>query len=385
MRFEFATTTRILCGEGVVRDVVPVARQLGTRALVVTGQSEERSAALCAELAAAGVSYHIFSVNGEPAVENIQLGAEIARAEGCDLVIGFGGGGALDSGKAIAALMTNGGELLDYLEVIGRSQPLRLAPAPFIAVPTTAGTGAEVTRNAVLASQAHRVKVSLRSPLMLPRFAVVDPELTLSLPPEVTARTGLDALTQLIEPYVSKHANPLADGFCMEGLARVPRGLRRAYHNGHDRAARAAMSVASLLGGLALANAGLGVVHGFAGPVGGMFPAPHGAVCAALLPSGIDVNLRALRARDPTSESIRRYETVARLLTGRPQAAAEDLVEWTFEICRDLQIPPLRAYGVGEGDWPALIDKASRASSMKANPIALTSDELREILARACG
>ncbi|HTV55387.1 MAG TPA: iron-containing alcohol dehydrogenase [Terriglobia bacterium] len=385
MRFEFATATRILCGEGVVCEVAPVARQLGTRALVVTGQSEERSAPLRAELAAAGFGCHIFRVKGEPAVEDIQLGAEIARAEGCDLVIGFGGGGALDSGKAIAALMTNAGKLLDYLEVIGGSQPLRFPPAPFIAVPTTAGTGAEVTRNAVLASRAQRVKVSLRSPLMLPRFAVVDPELTLSLPPEVTARTGLDAVTQLIEPYVSKHANALTDGFCMEGLARARHALRRAYHDGHDRAARADMSVASLLGGLALANAGLGVVHGFAGPVGGMFPAPHGAVCAALLPSGIDVNLRALRGRDPSSESLGRYETVARLLTGRPQASAEDLVEWTFEICRELQVPPLRAYGVGEDDWPVLIDKASRASSMKGNPIALTSDELRKVLARACG
>jgi alcohol dehydrogenase class IV len=385
VRFEFATATRILCGEGVVREVVPFAQQLGTRALVVTGQSDERSAPLRAELGAAGVTCHTFRVNGEPTLESIQAGTGLARRERYDLVIAFGGGGALDSGKAIAALMTNSGDLLDYLEVIGRSQPLRQPPAPFIAVPTTAGTGAEVTRNAVLASQAHRVKVSLRSPLMLPRLAVVDPELTLSLPPEVTARTGLDALTQIIEPYVSKHANPLTDGLCVEGLARVRHALRRAYHDGRDRAARADMSVASLLGGLALANAGLGVVHGFAGPVGGMFPAPHGAVCAALLPYGIDVNIRALRARQPNSEALQRYETVARLLTGRPQAAAEDLVEWTLQICRELRIPPLCAYGVGEEDWPALVDKAGRASSMRGNPVVLTPDELRDVLARACG
>ena len=385
MRFEFATATRIVYGEGVVREVAPAARDLGTRALVVTGRSEQRSAPLRADLAEAGVACQTFQVDGEPSVEGVQLGAKIAGAERCDLVIGFGGGSALDAGKAIAALLTNGGDLLEYLEVIGRGQPLSVAPAPFIAVPTTAGTGTEVTRNAVLDSPPHRVKVSLRSPRMLPRLAVVDSELTLDLPPEVTARTGLDALTQLIEPYVSNRANPLTDSFCVEGLTRASRSLRRAYHDGRDRAARADMSLASLLGGLALANAALGVVHGFAGPVGGMFPAPHGAVCAALLPYGIETNIRALRMRDPAGETLRRYETVARLLTGRPQASAEDTVEWTREICRELQIPSLRVYGVRDADWPALIERAMRASSMKGNPIALTPDELREVLVGACG
>ncbi len=385
MRFEFATATRILCAEGAVRDVAPAARELGTRALVVTGRSEERSAPLRAELTEAGLTCHTFQVDGEPTLEGIQLGVETAGKGHCDLVIGFGGGSALDAGKAIAALLTNGGDLLDYLEVIGRGQPLRVAAAPFIAVPTTAGTGTEVTRNAVLASGTHRVKVSLRSPLMLPRLAVVDPELTLDLPPHVTARTGLDALTQLIEPYVSNRANPLTDGLCLEGLTRASRALRRAYHDGRDRAARADMSVASLLGGLALANAALGVVHGFAGPVGGMFPAPHGAVCAALLPYGIEMNIRALRTRNPAGETLRRYETVARVLTGHSQARAQDAVEWTRDICRELQIPPLRAYGVHEGDWPALVEKAAHASSMKGNPIALTPDELLEVLMGACG
>jgi len=385
MRFEFATATRILWGAGVVREVAPAARELGGRALVVTGRSEERSGAMRVGLAEAGIACHTFRVDGEPTVEGIQLGVQVAGAERCDLVIGFGGGSALDAGKAIAALLTNGGDLLDYLEVIGRGQPLRVPPAPFIAVPTTAGTGTEVTRNAVLASHAHRVKVSLRSPLMLPRLAVVDPELTLDLPPEVTARTGLDALTQLIEPYVSNRANPLTDGICIEGLERASRALRRAYHDGGDRAARADMSVASLLGGLALANAALGVVHGFAGPVGGMFPAPHGAVCAALLPHGIEMNIRTLRARQPAGDTLSRYETVARILTGRPQAHADDAVEWTREICGELQIPSLRAYGIREGDWPVLVEKATHASSMKGNPIALTPDELREVLMRACG
>ncbi len=383
MHFEFATATRILCGEGVVREVALAAKGMGTRALLVTGRSAERAAPLRAQLEAAGISCCSLRVEGEPTVELVQRGVEQARAERCDLVIALGGGSALDAGKAIAALLTNHGDLLDYLEVIGRGQALRAPGAPFIAIPTTAGTGTEVTRNAVLASTAHRVKVSLRSPLMLARLAIVDPELALGLPPDVTARTGLDALTQLIEPYVSNRANPLTDGFCVEGLKRVSRSLRRAYHDGRDRAGRFDMSVASLLSGLALANAGLGVVHGFAGPLGGMFDAPHGAVCAALLPHGIELNIRALRARAPSSEVLTRYETVACLLTGRPQARAEDAIEWTRAICREFQIPPLRAYGVRDQDILMLVEKATYASSMKGNPIPLTPEELCEVLTRA--
>jgi len=215
---------------------------------------------------------------------------------------------------------------------------------------------------------------------MLARLAVVDPELTLELPPTVTASTGLDALTQVIEPYVSIRANPLTDGFCLEGLRRISRSLRRAYHAGSHITAREDMSLASLLGGLALANAGLGIVHGFAGPVGGMFRAPHGAICAALLPHGMHINIRAARARAPGSETLCRYETVARLLTGKPDAAAEDGVDWVLQLCLELQIPPLGSYGIQERDVPTLVEKASSASSTKGNPITLTVDELRELL-----
>ena len=218
---------------------------------------------------------------------------------------------------------------------------------------------------------------------MLPRLAVVDPELTLELPPAVTASTGLDALTQLIEPYVSIRANPLTDGFCLEGMRRVSRSLRRAYHAGRDLTAREDMSLASLLGGLALANAGLGVVHGFAAPLGGMFDAPHGAICAALLPHGMAINIRACRARAPEGETLRRYETVARLLTGEPDAVAEDGIEWVRQLCQELQIPPLSSYGIQERDVPTLVEKASRASSTKGNPITLTMDELRQLLTSA--
>jgi alcohol dehydrogenase class IV len=383
MRFEFASAARIVFGEGAVREVAPAAAAMGRRALVVTGASRERAAPLIAALKAAGVACVSLAVAGEPTVELVRDGARFARAEGCDLVVAMGGGSALDAGKALAALMANSGDPLDYLEVVGRGQPLERTPAPSIAVPTTAGTGSEVTRNAVLASPGHRVKASLRSAAMLPHLAVVDPELTWDLPPAVTASTGLDALTQLIEPYVSTRANAMTDLYCVEGMRCAAAALPRVYADGHDREARRDMAWASLLGGLALANAGLGAVHGFAAPVGGMFPAPHGAVCAAVLPHAMDVNVRALRQRAAGSDALRRYGEVARFLTGNPLATAEDAVRWTADICRRLAIPPLRTYGVRPEDFAVLVEKAAKASSMKTNPIALTPEELAEIIARA--
>ena len=297
-RFEFATATRILFGAGTLQEVGPLAAEMGHQPLLVCGRSAERSHPLLDLLSAQGLDGVLFSVSGEPTTQVARQGAQRARDEECDIVIGLGGGSVLDTGKAIAALLTNGGDPLDYLKVIGSGQPLTMPSAPFIAIPTTAGTGAEVTRNAVLRSPEHRVKVSLRSPLMLPRLALVDPELTQSLPPAVTASTGLDALTQVLEPYVSRRANPLTDALCREGMHRAARSLCRAYESGDDAKAREDMALASLFGGLALANAGLGAVHGFAGPLGGMFPAPHGALCASLLPHVMKVNVRSLQERD---------------------------------------------------------------------------------------
>src|SRR5262249_48391620 len=207
--------------------------------------------------------------------------------------------------------------------------------APFLAIPTTAGTGTEVTRNAVLASPAHHVKVSLRSPLLLARLALIDPELTYRLSPALTASTGLDALTQLIEPYVSPRANPMTDALCLEGVQRAARSLRTAYFEGQNIAAREDMSIASLFGGLALANAGLGAVLGFAGPIGGMLPAPHGAVCAALLPHVMERNLEALRGRNPQSQAVSRYQEVARLLTNDPSATADAGIDWVRSLVAD--------------------------------------------------
>lgn len=383
MTFEFATAGRILFGRGTWREAIPIATGFGRRVLVVTGRDPRRAEPLRAALEAAGIASSQFAIPGEPTTDLVVAGAHTARENGCEGVVAIGGGSAMDAGKAIAALMTNTGPLLNYLEVIGAGQPLRAAPAPCLAIPTTAGTGAEVTRNSVLASPAHRVKVSLRSRLMLPRAAIVDPELTLELPRTLTASTGLDALTQLIEPFLSCRANPLVDALCREGIPRVARSLRRACDHPDDVSAREDMALASLLGGLALANAGLGAVHGFAGPIGGMFPAPHGAVCAALLPHAVEVNLRALRERKPDSDALRRCDEVARRLTGNPATLAADGVRWLHELVRDLSIPSLRTYGLQPADRTEVVEKAAKSSSMKGNPLPLSSRELEEIFDRA--
>lgn len=327
----------------------------------------------------------LFSVPGEPSIDTIEEGVAIARSENCDMVIGIGGGSALDAGKAIAAMLTNAGAVLDYLEIIGGGKSLSQLSAPFIAIPTTAGTGSEVTRNAVLASPERRVKVSLRGASMLPKLALVDPELTCDLPPAITASTGLDALTQVIEPYVCCRASPMTDAMCMEGMHRAARSLRAAFYDGANPAAREDMCIVSLFGGLALANAGLGAVHGFAGVIGGMFNAPHGAVCAALLPHVMRANILALREREPHNDALRRYTAVARFLSGAPVATADEGVEWVRQLVSDLKIPSLRAYGLQESDLSEVIEKAAGASSMKANPIELKPDELQGILKRAMG
>lgn len=381
--FEFATADRILFGSGRLGEVGPLAAAYGTRALVVTGSNPRRSAPLLNHLEAAEIYQQIFSVKGEPTTATIEDGVGQARSFSADMVLAIGGGSPIDAGKAIAAVTTNPGDLFDHLEVIGRARPLTHPPLPFIAIPTTAGTGAEVTRNAVIASPEHRVKVSLRSPLMLPQVAVIDPDLTLDLPPAVTATTGMDALTQLLEPFVSIKANPVTDGFCREGLVRAGRSLGQAFQDGSDLEARTDMALASLFGGLALANAGLGAVHGYAGPIGGQFDAPHGGVCAALLPASVEVNLAALAARSPDSPGLQRYREAARLITGRKRAEPDDLVAWLRKMQQTLAIPGLKTYGLDRDHFPELIANASRASSMKGNPIGLTESELSTLLTRS--
>jgi alcohol dehydrogenase class IV len=353
---------------------------MGGRAFVVVGRTLKRAQPLLEKLKEHDFEYEIFNVPGEPTTDLVLEALQRVRRAQFQFVIGIGGGSVLDTGKVVAALITNPGHLSDYLEIIGKGRQISQAPVPYIAIPTTSGTGAEVTRNAVLADVEHQVKVSMRSPLMLPNLAVIDPVLTYSMPPDITASTGLDAFTQLMEAYVSNKANPLTDGICREGLQRAAQSLWKAYKDGSDKTARENMSLASLFGGLALANAKLGAVHGFASPLGGIFSAPHGFICGRLLPFVMEINVKSLRSRAPDPEALARYDEVARIITGKDTAQAANGVEWIQNLCKQLKVPPLSTIGISETDIPMVVEKSKKASSMKGNPIRLTDEELTEIL-----
>ncbi|MFW5748672.1 MAG: iron-containing alcohol dehydrogenase [Chloroflexota bacterium] len=380
--FQFATAQKIIFGVGEAVSLGQLARQFGVRALVITGRDPIRVDALVRSMRAAGITTTVFARDGEPTIEIVSAAVSQARDLNAELIVGIGGGSAIDTAKATAALFTNPGPILDYLEVIGGGHPLTKEPLPCIAVPTTAGAGAEATYNAVIRATEHHVKVSLRHPKMLPQIALVDPTLTYSLPPAVTAATGMDALTQVIEPYVSRFANPISDALAREGIQRAG-ALQRAYHQGNDQAARADMALISLMGGMALSNARLGAVHGLAGVIGGMYTAPHGAVCAALLPGIMRANIHALRQRAPESPIIDRYTQIARWVTGDTDAAPEDGVAWAAATVHALAIPPLSSYGIDNTAFPEIIAAAQKSSSMKGNPIALTDEELADVLSDA--
>jgi alcohol dehydrogenase class IV len=376
MAFEFATAGRIMAGAGRAAELPEVLAGLGSRVLVCTGANPARHAGLLAGL---GLPATVFPVAAEPTVELARAGVAAAREHGADVVAAIGGGSVIDLGKAVAMLLGNGGDPLDYLEVVGSGRKITQPAVPLAAVPTTAGTGAEVTANAVLASPAHRVKVSLRSTLMIPRVALVDPQLTASCPRPVTAASGLDALTQCLEPFVSARANPLTDGLAREGLRRAAAGLRAAYADGQDLGARADMAMCSLLGGIALANAKLGGVHGLAGVIGGTADVPHGMACAALLAPVMAANVQALRSRQPGHPALDRYTEAAQLVTGRPGASIEDGLAWIRETVTLLGVPGLAAFGVRPQHADDVAAKAAKSSSMQGNPVALSDSDLRAI------
>lgn len=378
--FDFATASRIMAGAGRVAELPVVLSGLGSRVLVCAGANPERHAELLASL---GMPAEVLRVAGEPTVEVARAAAAVGRAHGADVVVAIGGGSVIDVGKAVAMLLANGGDPLDYLEVVGAGRKITQPAVPCVAVPTTAGTGAEVTANAVLASSADRVKASLRSPLMIPRVALVDPELTLSCPPPVTAASGLDALTQCLEPLVSAQANPLTDSLSAAGLRNAAAGLRAAYADGDDIIARTRMAICSLLGGMALANAKLGAVHGLAGVIGGTADVPHGVACAALLVPVIEANVRALQANQPGHPALGRYTLAAQLLTRRANATIQDGVSWIRETLTLLQVPGLAAFGITPEHADEVAAQAIKSSSMRGNPVPLSTSELRDVLLRA--
>jgi len=382
--FEFATATRLLFGAGKLAEVPAALRDQGARrALVATNLPGMGADRLRSLLAAAGIESILLRVESEPTVDSVSAGRAQILRERCDAVVGLGGGSAMDTGKAAAALATNPGDLIDYLEVVGRGQPLQIRALPFVAIPTTAGSGAEVTRNAVIGVPAAKVKVSLRSTFLLPILTVLDPDLLEGLPRVVVAQSGLDALSHLLEALVSCRANPLTDALGAEGLRRSARALRQGYTAGLQADTREDLMLASLCGGLCLANGGLGAVHGFAAPLGGMVHAPHGAICAALLGPVMEANLRALAERAPEHPARARYREIAEIVTGRQGAQADEGVAWVRDLCQTLDIRGLGHHGLSAGQVPALVAKAKVASSMRGNPVQLSEQELTDVAMRA--
>ena len=383
VRFDLAVPADIRFGAGRITEVPQAAAGLGAgQVLVVTGSDTSRADGIRAALTAAGVSSVVFGVATEPSVNVVRAAVTVSVDADCDAVLGYGGGSALDVAKATAVLATAGTDPLDHLEVVGAGRPIVTPGLPCIAVPTTAGTGSEVTRNAVLSAGA--VKASLRSPLLLPKVAVVDPDLLAGLPRPVIAASGMDALSQLIEPFLSRRANPFSDALARDGIRRSARSLRRAWLDGMaDPEVREDLALASLFGGMCLANSGLGAVHGIAAAAGARLSAPHGAVCAAVLAASIEINLRALRDRAPDQPALRRLTEVAGLLTDQPQATAEDGIGWLQELTETLTIAGLAHYGLDQAEVPELVSGAQQASSMRANPIELSDSEVSEIVTRS--
>jgi alcohol dehydrogenase class IV len=384
--FEFYGVGRVIFGRGGFARVGELAAGMGRSALVVFNGSEELAERLAEMLKAAGVSAVLRRQRGEPVVADVDGAVEAARSAACDIVIGVGGGSAIDAAKATAGLLGNGGSAVDYMEVVGKGLKITKSAAPWMAIPTTAGTGAEATRNAVIGLPEKKFKASIRSELLLPRVALVDAELGVDVPPAVTASSGMDALCQLIESYTSSGATVMTDGLAMQGIGLAAWALRRAYRDGGDVEAREGMAMAALLSGMTLTNAGLGAVHGFAAPIGANFSVPHGTVCAALLPHVIAANVAALRVGG-VEAGLARYAGVGRKLTGEERLndaeAIEACVRFTAELARALRIPPLRRFGIGEKVIEEMVALARKASSMRFNPVVLSDEALAGVLRAA--
>ncbi|MBS7262224.1 MAG: iron-containing alcohol dehydrogenase [Eubacteriales bacterium] len=367
MDFDFYTAGKIVFGCGRRKEIGREAARLGAhKVLIVAGRSQKEAAAQIARDCAAegvGVSFCLCA-GGEPTVTSVDESAAVARETGADCLIGIGGGSCIDTAKAAAALAVNGGSVREYLEGVGTGRRITAVPLPFIAVPTTSGTGAEVTKNAVVMSREENFKKSFRDERMLARVALVDPELTVGVPKAVTASTGMDAVTQLIESYISAKARPMTDALSLYALKGAPDALRRSYDDGTDLEARTAMARCSLFSGIALANSGLGAAHGVAAGLGALYGVPHGVACAMLLPHTMRYNLRAGGTK---------LADVGRTLTGRTfgsdAAAAAAGADCIAELSAYLSIPSsLSDVGVREEDLPSLA-KASLGSSMKGNPV----------------
>ncbi|MFW3837384.1 iron-containing alcohol dehydrogenase [Klebsiella variicola] len=376
--FSVFSAGEIRFGRGQLDTVAGWVAQRSERVMLVHGSSSARAAVLLGQLAGAGLDAHTFSVAREPSLEDIRNGVEQAREASIKVIVSLGGGAVIDAGKAIAALVPANGSIIEYLEVVGNGRLLESAPLPFVAIPTTAGTGAEVTKNAVINVPEQRRKVSLRDNRMLPDLAVVDPSLTDRTPRSVTLASGLDALTQVIEPYVCNRANTFTDMLCRDAIPRAMNALRTLMEK-ECAASRDDMAWVSLCGGLALANAGLGVIHGLAGPLGGLCDAPHGALCGTLLPYGLELNLENVASEESLSRLEEIRDALALSFSVPTTQAFTALADWSHRH----GLGTLRELGVPYEALEAAAEAALNASSMRANPAKLSQSQLLSLLHKA--
>ena len=389
--FSIGRLPQIRFGKGSLDELAQLAAGMGRKLLIVTGQRSFTDTALWpalqAQLSAQGLAWSHTRIGGEPSPQQIDTVVAEFHPQGIELVVGIGGGSVLDAAKAIAALLPYGNSVLDHLEDVGRGLPYPGGPLPLIAVPTTAGTGSEATKNAVLSVQGQGgYKKSFRHDSMVPHIALIDPALLASCPRETMAAQGMDAFTQLLESYVSLRANPFTDALAWSGLEAVAEGFMDALGLGQGEAAQghAAMAYAALLSGICLAQTGLGSVHGLAQPLGSLFAVPHGVACGTTLAEATRVNLHALKAREPYSPALSKYAAVGRLLCRQADASEEQGQALLLEVLQDwterLPLARLGEYGITPGDLPLIVAQ-SRNNSMKTNPVLLNDEEIAAIVA----
>lgn len=380
MNFDFSTSGQIIFGQGSIQRLAEVITGIGGYGMVVMGSHLDGNNPVEDNLISAGIPYTRTVVLREPTMDIIEAGAAEARDKKVDFIIAIGGGSVIDAGKAIGMLASNAGRVLDFVEVVGKGQRFTKPSLPVIAIPTTAGTGSEVTRNAVVSIPQHKVKASLRHPGMVPYKAIIDPGLMLDLPAGITSSTGMDALTQVIEPFTSAKSNPMVDSLCLPAIKMGIQSLPECYSTPHNLEAREKMAYVSLIGGIALTNAGLGAVHGFAAAIGGMKDIPHGAICASMLVPVLEANYLAIMERQPENPARDKYEILTKLLLPPGRRNVEELIKMLYQFTQEIGTPGLGKLGVRTEEYPQIVEKALNASSMKGNPIRLSAEELTNIL-----
>jgi len=382
--FSFAKTPQIVFGAGTVSLLGKHTSLLGRNVLLVTGGASFENTLIQSNieksLNEADLHFIRYVIQGEPSPEDVDSAVSVFKSKTIDVIVAVGGGSVMDAGKAISAMLKEKGSVKDFLEGVGTREPSG-KKIPFIAIPTTAGTGSEATKNAVISEQGIRgFKKSLRHDNYVPDLALVDPELTIECPQEITAASGMDAFTQLMESYLSTKANALTDALACSGIGCIANSLMKAYSNGNDPDARTRLSYAALLSGITLSNAGLGVVHGFAQPLGSLFPIPHGVVCGGLMGIVNTITVNKVRKSDPQSRFLRKYARIGKKFTEAKGKKDDYYIDLLLDIINQyiekMNIPRLSTYGVKKKDFEAII----KATGMKNHPVVLTREELYEIL-----